>query len=71
MTATKACQGTGVSGWEKARVWDLVWARVGVRVGNWLPPNHNPTFSRVRIRIRVTLTLTLKWGGVRARARKS
>ena len=37
MTTTKACQGTGVSGWERARVWDWVWARVGVRVVNGLP----------------------------------
>ena len=37
MTATMACQGTRVRGWERARVWDWAWARVGVRVGNGLP----------------------------------
>ena len=39
-----------------------VWARNGVRVVNGLPPNPNPTFSRVSVwvRIKVTLTLNLK-----------
>ena len=37
MTTTKACQGAGVSGLERESIWDWVWARVGVRVGNGLP----------------------------------
>ena len=31
MTTAKACQGTEVSGWGRARVCDGVWARVRVR----------------------------------------
>ena len=33
MTTTKACKRIGVSGWEKARVLDWVWPRVGVNRG--------------------------------------
>ena len=33
MTTTKACQGTGVSGSERASVWDWVLARVRVGKG--------------------------------------
>ena len=54
MTTIKACQGTGVSGWGRARVWDWVWARVmgGVRVRGWV---------KVRGEFRVM-------GGVRSRS---
>ena len=71
ITTAKACQGTGVSGWERANVWDWIWARVRVEVGNLLPL----TFTRVRISVSVsvtlTLVLTLKWGGLRAKVGKS
>ena len=36
MTTTKACQGIAVSGLEKEMVWDWVWDRVEVTVGNGL-----------------------------------
>ena len=43
MTTTKACQGTGVSGWERARVCD--WIRAGgLKVGVNL---------RIRVRVQV------------------
>ena len=62
MTTTKACQGTGVSGWERARVWDGFGN--GIRnglglvlyLGKGFSPSPNLTFSRIRDRVRVTLT---------------
>ena len=59
MTTTKACQGTGVSGWERARVSYWEWAKVG-----------NFVRIRVRVRVNLNLALSLKWGGIRAGGEK-
>ena len=43
MTTTRACRGTGVSGWGRATVWDWVWPRLGIMVENGLPLTRTPT----------------------------